>query len=177
MDNLLSDLSVVGQVPRHGRISSNRDGLYLERPGPLLCCKRYLRGDSRTQLIRDLKQLVERVALLHDSAPELMQDLVGECVAGLDRLHDTTYSKDAVMRSQLKIQAGNLRRSLRGEGTLVSGGIIHEAGDTRRSVAASDRSRSRARQVMSQGSSYASGSSSQASQAMAEPVPIKRERE
>ena len=128
VDCVLRDLSVVGQVPRHGRISSDRDGLYLERPSPLLCCKRYWRGDSRTQLIRDLKQLVERVALLHDAAPELMQHLVGECVNGLDRLHDTTYSTDAVIRSQLKIQAANLRGlgCMCGEaaGPVVSGGII-----------------------------------------------------
>ena len=113
MDLVLKDLSVVGQVPRHGRISSDRDGLYLERASPLLCCKRYMWGDSRTQLIRDLKQLVERVALLHDTAPDLVDVLVTECVAGLDRLHDTTYSTDAVMRSHLKIQAGNLKRAIR----------------------------------------------------------------
>ena len=113
MDSLLKDLSVVGQVPRHGRISSDRDGLYLERNHPLLSCKRYFFGDSRTQLVRDLKELVERVDLLYDASPELVGSLVTECVKGLNRLHETTYSGDAVMRSQLKIQAGNLSRSSR----------------------------------------------------------------
>ena len=111
MDALLRDLSVIGQVPRHGRISSGRDGLYLERPGPLLFCKRFLYGDSRSQLIRDLKELSERVALMHDMAPTEIGVRIAECVEGLGRLHDTTYSKDAVMRSMLKIQGDNLTRS------------------------------------------------------------------
>ena len=103
MDTLLRDLSIISMVPRHGRLGSDRDGLFIESASLLQPLMRFLRGDSRTRLVKTLHELVDRVTLLCGHNVDLVQEGVAGCVSGMQVLHDTTYSADAVMQSHMQI--------------------------------------------------------------------------
>lgn len=109
-DRVHQDLGVVASVPRHGRLGSNRSGLFVEKMSFLLPLKRYAYGDSRRQLVIDLQNLVDHVALLKKN--EFTAFAVNEALAGLRRLRETTYSQDAVMRSQLEIYCRKLEAAV-----------------------------------------------------------------
>ena len=131
---VLLNLKVLSQIRNHDKLQRSSEGvLSLDRePGTLYSSvKRFLMSESRGRCIKDIANVVEEVEekvqsaldskYLHpddEQSPEacttlreqlivLVSNMEGAC-AGVSNLRDSTYSRDAIVCSELDILIARL---------------------------------------------------------------------
>ena len=107
MDSIIRDLSVIAKVPVHGKLGSDRAGLYVEQQLPLgiNSLLRWCRRDSRRQTVHDLHDLVRRIqekSVDVGHVPPLISCKLPSAVGGLQVLKGT-YGHDPVCMSELEL--------------------------------------------------------------------------
>ena len=107
MDHMVRDLSVVAKLPVHGKLCSDRSGLYVEQQLPfgVSALLRWCRRDGRRQTVHDLHTLVRRIQEKCTDVGEVPQpiaDKVPAAVKGLLILK-STYGHDPVCVSEIEL--------------------------------------------------------------------------
>ena len=107
MDQMVRDLSVMAKLPVHGKLCSDRSGLYVEHQLPfgVSSLLRWCRRDGRRQTMQDLHSLVRRIQEKSTDVgevPQAIAEKVPGAVSGLLILK-STYGQDPVCESEIEL--------------------------------------------------------------------------
>lgn len=119
------NLKVLSRVPAHGRLRKSLDGvLSIESESLYSSIRRFVCSEGRERAIRDISLVVDEVeekardlldnrhldcnSEVQRTLKQLCEDVSGACV-GLQNLRDTTYTRDAIITSQLDLLLARLR--------------------------------------------------------------------
>ena len=120
MDQMVRDLSVVAKLPVHGKLCSDRSGLYVEQQLPfgVSALLRWCRRDGRRQSIQDLHTLVRRILEKCSDVgdvPPAIAEKVPAAIKGLLTLKGT-YGHDPVCVSEIELLIQKLEDINKGRG-------------------------------------------------------------
>ena len=118
IDDIFSDLHVVGSIPENGRLCIADGRLSTESFVPLsflswaqLACKRLLNHDNRSHTLMALQNLslkLKTLQVVPDESKRRFKELLEQAVSGLENLKKT-YEQDTSMVSRLSILQDRLK--------------------------------------------------------------------